>query len=83
MIRPVGTDCNGPRQEKTGLRCFHPGPAFTGLYSHRRRLEAWNFELGKTMDCTIIEAKTKLCSYCTADLRLCFRTDKSPFYDAS
>ena len=79
MIRPVGTDCNGPRHEKTWRLCFRSGLALTGLYSHRRRLEAWNFELGKTIDCTILEAKTKLCSYCTADLRLGFRTDKSPF----
>ena len=25
-----------PRCEKTGLRCFRPGPTQTGLYSHRR-----------------------------------------------
>ena len=29
-----------PRSEKTGLRGFHPGPTQTGLYSHRRWLEA-------------------------------------------
>ena len=29
-----------PRQEKTGLRDFGPGPTQTGLYSHRGRLEA-------------------------------------------
>ena len=29
-----------PRCEKTGLRGFLPGPTQTGLYSHRRRLEA-------------------------------------------
>ena len=28
------------RCEKTGLRGFRPGPTQTGLYSHRRRLEA-------------------------------------------
>ena len=28
-----------PRCEKTGLRGFLPGPAQTGLYSHRRWLE--------------------------------------------
>ena len=31
---------NEPRCEKTGLRCFRPGPTQTGLYSHRRRLQA-------------------------------------------
>ena len=29
-----------PRYEKTGLRGFRPGPTQTGLYSHRRWLEA-------------------------------------------
>ena len=31
---------NEPRSEKTGLRGFRPGPTQTGLYSHKRRLEA-------------------------------------------
>ena len=29
-----------PRCEKTGLRGFRPGPTQTGLYSHKRWLEA-------------------------------------------
>ena len=29
-----------PRYEKTGFRGFRPGPTQTGLYSHRRWLEA-------------------------------------------
>ena len=29
-----------PRSEKTGLRGFRPGPTKTGLYNHRRWLEA-------------------------------------------
>ena len=29
-----------PRSEKTGLLDFRPGPRQTGLYSHRRWLEA-------------------------------------------
>ena len=29
-----------PRREKTSLRDFRPGPTQTGLYSHRRWLEA-------------------------------------------
>ena len=32
-----------PRYEKTSLRGFQPGPTRTGLYSHRRLLEARNF----------------------------------------
>ena len=35
-----GTPGNEPRCEKTGLRGFRPGPAQTGLCSHRRWLEA-------------------------------------------
>ena len=31
---------NEPRSEKTGLRGFRPGPTQTGLYSHRRWLDA-------------------------------------------
>ena len=31
---------NEPRCEKTGLRGFRPGPTQTGLYNHRRWLEA-------------------------------------------
>ena len=31
---------NEPRSEKTGLGGFRPGPTQTGLYNHRRRLEA-------------------------------------------
>ena len=36
-----------PRRQKTGLRGFRPGPTQTGLYSHRRWLEAWNFGFRK------------------------------------
>ena len=32
---------NEPRCEKAGLRGFRPGPTQTGLYSHRRWLEAY------------------------------------------
>ena len=48
-----------PRSEKTGLRGFRPGPTQTGLYSHRRWLEAGNFVFRKYRDCTIRVAKTK------------------------
>ena len=34
------TDTSEPRCEKAGLRGFRTGPTQTGLYSHRRWLEA-------------------------------------------
>ena len=38
---------NEPRREKTGLRGFRLGPTQTGMYSHRRWLEAGNFGFRK------------------------------------
>ena len=39
---------------------FRPGPTQSGLYSHRRWLEAGNVGFGKLRNCTIhIVAKTK------------------------
>ena len=51
--------CDEPRCQKTGLRGFQPGPTQTGLFSHWRWLEAWNFGFRKQRDCTIQVAKTK------------------------
>ena len=48
-----------PRREKPGLRDFRPGPTQTGLYSHRKWLEAGNFGFRKLRNCTIRVAKTK------------------------
>ena len=48
-----------PRSEKTGLWGFRPGPTQTGLYSHRRWLEAGNFVFRNKRDCTIYVANTK------------------------
>ena len=48
-----------PRREKPGLRDFRPGPTQTGLYSHRKWLEAGNFGFRKQRNCTIRVAKTK------------------------
>ena len=48
-----------PRCEKTGLRGFRLGLTQTGLYSHRRWLEALNFVFRNMRDCTIYVAKTK------------------------
>ena len=63
-------------REKTGLQGFRPGPTQTGLYNLRKRLEACNFGFKKK-----ISGENKgadpLCSYCTADLRLCFRMVKT------
>ena len=50
---------NEPRSEKTWLRGFPPGLTQTGLYSHRRWLEACNFVFRKWRDCTIRVVKTK------------------------
>ena len=51
---------------------FRPGPTQTGLYSHRRWLEAWNFELRKQRDCTIQVAKTKaLISFAVTSKLIC------------
>ena len=49
-----------------------------GLYSHRRRLEAWNIMLKKKRDCTVRVAKTNALITCAvADLSLCFRIGKN------
>ena len=50
---------NEPRQEKTSLRGFRPGRTQTDMYSHRSRLEAWNFGFKKKRNCIICVAKTK------------------------
>ena len=41
-----------PQHEKIGFQGFRPDLTQTGLYNHRRRLEAWNF-LFKKRDYTI------------------------------
>ena len=48
-----------PVREKTNNLGFRPGPTQTGLYSHRKWLEAGNFGFRKKRDCTIHVAKTK------------------------
>ena len=48
---------------------FRPGPKQTGLYSHRRWLEAGNFGFRKYRN----QGADQLRSYCEADLHLCFR----------
>ena len=64
-------------------RCEKTGPTQTGLYCHRRWLEACNFVFRKLRDSTIRVAKTKadqLRGYREADLRLCFRICKNPVF---
>ena len=48
-----------PVHEKTNNLGFRPGPTQTGLYNHRRWLEAGNFGFKKKRKCTIRVAKTK------------------------
>ena len=59
-----------PRREKTGLRGFRPGPTQTGLYSHRRWLEAGNFVFRNKRDCTTPVAKTKALVSCAVTAKL-------------
>ena len=48
-----------PVHEITDNLGFRPGQTQTGLYSHRRWIEAGNFGLRKRRNCTIRVAKTK------------------------
>ena len=48
-----------PVHEKTNNLGFRPGPTQTGLYSHRRWIEAENFGFRKQGNCTIRLVKTK------------------------
>ena len=62
---------------------FRPGPTQTGLYSHRRWLEACNFVFRKNRDCAICVAKTKaLISFAVTAKLICvfvFAYAKSQF----
>ena len=49
---------------------FRPGPTQTGLYSHRRWLEACHFGFRKYRDCTICVAKTKALISCAVTVQL-------------
>ena len=51
-----------PRRKKTGLRGFRQGRTQTDLYSHRRRLDAWNFRF--------LVAKTKAMISCVVSVTL-------------
>ena len=48
-----------PLREKTNNLGFRPSLTQTGLFSHRRWLEAGNFGFRKYSNCTICVAKTK------------------------
>ena len=56
---PATPTSSEPRREKTCIRGFGPASTQTGLYNHRRWLEASNFGFRKYKYCTIYEAKTK------------------------
>ena len=62
------------RKPTIGVR---PGPTQTGLYSHRRWLEAEKFWIWKVEKmyylCSENKGADQLRSYCEADLHLCFR----------
>ena len=62
-----------PGREKTGLLGFRPGLTQTGLYSHRKRLEALDFGFKKRKN----KGADQLRGYREADLRLCFRLCRS------
>ena len=63
-----------PLYEKTNDLLVRVGLTEVVMYSHKRRLNAWNFGFIKKMDCTIRVAKTKaLISYAiTAQLDCTF-----------
>ena len=75
-----------PGSERTSLRGPWPGQTQTRLCSHRRWLEAWNFEFRKKRDCSIHVAKWKALISCAVNYRteqlICsfvFRTQNSSF----
>ena len=49
---------------------FRPGRTQTGLKSHRRTLEAWNFGFKKKRNCTILVAKTNGLISCAVTAQL-------------
>ena len=56
--------------EKICLQGFRLGYTHTGLYNHRRGLQALNFRFMKYRDCSIYEAKTKVLISCAATVHL-------------
>ena len=70
LLQTIQSELFEPRSEKTGLRGFQPGPTQTGLYSHRRWLEAGNFVYRKKRDGTIYVAKTKALLSCAVSTQL-------------
>ena len=59
-----------PHREKTVVRGVQPGLTQTGLYNHRRWLEASNFGFRKRRDCTIYVEKTKALISCAVTAQL-------------
>ena len=48
-----------PLREKTNNLEFRPEPTQIRLYSHRSRIDSWNFGFKKRRNCTICVAKSK------------------------
>ena len=59
-----------PLQKKTNILGFRPGLIQSGLYSHRRRLQAQNFGFKKKGDITICVMKTKALTSCAVTAKL-------------
>ena len=60
-----------------GLSGFQPGQTQTDQCNHRRWLEAGNFGFMKYYPSSENKVADQLCSYCEADLWLCFRKYKT------
>ena len=59
-----------PSHEKINNLGFQSGLTQTDLYSHRIRLEAYNFRHKKKRVCIICEAKTKTLTSCAVTAQL-------------
>ena len=59
---------------------FRPGLTQTGLYTHRRKKDSSNFGYKDQLyyPCSENKGADQLCSYCSADMHLCFCTDMVP-----
>ena len=66
-----------PLAEQTSLSGFRLGPPQTDLHSHRRSFKVWIWEEGLYYLCSKKKGTDQLCSYCAADLHLCFRICKN------
>ena len=81
---PGGDGKDEPGHEKTCQGLPTRSEKQSGLYGHKRWLEAWNFLFRKKRDCTIFCSENKgtsqLRSYSAADMHLCFRICKKQVF---